>query len=123
MRAQLKSIDSADIVDFDTYHPADNRCFTFPIEMVIGYEGFDGGDLFQMTVCTPEWIALENWQDIAIAGTALLIVFEYDWPAIQSRIENLVSDHIADDWPKLAQKLSRFAEWQFADYTPYKHAN
>ncbi|MEZ0600802.1 Imm8 family immunity protein [Paraburkholderia sp. IW21] len=28
--------------------------------MTIGYEGGKGGNIFQMIVCTPTWIAREN---------------------------------------------------------------
>ncbi|SRR6266702_2037407 len=118
MRAELKSITSAD-VNFDTYNPEDEDCFSFPIEMVIGYEGGQGGNLFQMIVCTPAWISRENQGKAAVIGTELLIVFRYDWPAILSAIQDLVSGCTADDWPTLAQKLSRFADWEYSDYRPH----
>ncbi len=51
MRAELKSVDSPD-VDFATYWPEDENCFSFPITLRIGAEGHDAADLFQMTVCT-----------------------------------------------------------------------
>jgi Immunity protein 8 len=66
--------------------------------MVIGYEGFDGGDLFQMTVCTPAWISREHPEEIAVFGTRLLIVFRYDWPTIHAAIKNIVSRYTADNW-------------------------
>jgi hypothetical protein len=119
MRAELKSISSADI-DLDSYSPEDEDCFSFPIEMAIGYEGGEGGDLFQMTVCTPAWIARENQGKTAVIGTALLIVFRYDWPEILSAIRHIAGGHSADDWTALAQKLSRIADWEFEDYRPYQ---
>jgi hypothetical protein len=119
MRAELKSIDSADI-DFDNYSPEVEDCFSFPIEMAIGYEGGKGGDLFQMIVCTPAWIAMENQGKTAVVGTGLLVVSRYDWPAILSAIREIVSAHSAPDWPGLAHKLSRIADWEFEDYHPYQ---
>lgn len=60
MRAELKEIDfiSAD-VDLESYRPKNFESFNFDLELTIGIEGKDGGDLFQMTVCTPKWL-LEN---------------------------------------------------------------
>lgn len=46
MRAELKSIDSADI-EFDSYSPEEEDCFSFPIQMAIGYEGGKGGIFFK----------------------------------------------------------------------------
>ncbi|SIO26405.1 Immunity protein 8 [Burkholderia sp. GAS332] len=119
MRAELKFIDSPDI-DFDSYSPEDEDCFSFPIGMTIGYEGGKGGDIFQMIVCTPTWIARENQGRTAVVGTGLLVVFRYDWPAILSAIQEIVSACTADDWSALAQKLSRIADWEFEDYRPYQ---
>ncbi|MFM0276784.1 Imm8 family immunity protein [Paraburkholderia sediminicola] len=113
------SIESADI-DFDSYCPEEEDCFSFPIQMAIGYEGGKGGDLFQMTVCTPAWIAKENQGKTAVVGTSLLVVFRYDWPTILSAIREIVSAYTAYDWPTLAQKLSRIADWEFEDYRPYQ---
>lgn len=117
MRALLKSIHSAD-VDFKTYWPEDESCFSFPIELEIGYEGGNGADLFQMTVCTPGWLNKENVGHTAVLGHELLIVFDYNWPMIRSYLENRISSVTADDWPTLAMKLSRFASWEFDDYQP-----
>lgn len=119
MRAELKSIESADII-FDSYSPENEYCFSFPIQMVIGSEECQGGNLFQMTVCTPAWIATENQGKVAVVGTGLLVVFRYDWPAILSAIREIVSSYSADDWEALAQKLSRIAHWEFEDYRPYQ---
>lgn len=119
MRAQLKWIMSADI-EFDTYCPEDPTCFSFPIEMDIGPEGEEGAEIYQLTVCTPAWIAKEYQVKTVALGAGLLIVFEYNWPVILSAIEDLVSSFTADDWYTLSRKLSRVADWEFADYQPYK---
>lgn len=117
MRAQLKQILSADI-DFDTYCPQDPACFSFPIEMDVGPEGEHGANIFQMTVCTPEWIRQGHRGKPIALGEGLLIVFEYDWPTIHTALEQKISSFTADDWDTLATKLSRIAHWEFADYQP-----
>ena len=118
MRAKLKEIVSAD-VDFDSYQPKDATCFSFPIEMVIGPEHTESGDLFQMDVCTPEWIRKEyGEQHVAVTGFPLLLVFEYDWPKILTHLEHLIGSYTADNWDDLSLKLSRLAVWEFMDYQP-----
>lgn len=115
MRAELKSVDSPD-VDFDTYWPEDETCFSFPIELRIGPEGSNASDLFQMTVCTPGWLSKQNSGMTAVFGENLLIVFGYNWDMIHSYLENRINRIMAGDWPTLALKLSRFARWEFENY-------
>ncbi|MFM0010631.1 immunity 8 family protein [Paraburkholderia sediminicola] len=115
MRAELKSVDSPD-VDFETYWPEDENCFSFPITLRIGPEGGDASDLFQMTVCTPGWLSRQNAGKTAVLGQNLLIVFGYNWAMIHSYLENRINRLMADDWPALALKLSRFASWEFESY-------
>lgn len=115
MRAELKSVDSSD-VDFTTYWPEDETCFSFPITLRIGAEGRDAADLFHMTVCTPGWLSKENAGKTAVCGQNLLIVFAYNWEMIHSYLQNRINRLMAEDWAALALKLSRFASWEFEDY-------
>jgi hypothetical protein len=115
MRAELKSVDSPD-VDFATYWPEDESCFSFPITLRIGAEGRDAADLFQMTVCTPAWLCRENAGKTAVLGQNLLIVFDYNWAMIHSYLENRINRLTAESWSALAVKLSRFASWEFENY-------
>jgi hypothetical protein len=118
MRAELKSVDSPD-VDFETYWPKDEACFSFPIALRIGPEGSNTPDIFQMTVCTPGWLSKQNAGKTAVLGENLLIVFSYNWPTIHSYLENRINRMMAEDWPALALKLSRFARWEFENYKIY----
>lgn len=117
MRAKLKTISSPDI-ELKSYWPIDEACFGFLLELQIGPEDQLGSDLFQIMVCTPEWIKSEYSNRKAVWGRDMLIVFEYDLEHIHSTIYRHVESCTADDWPSLAQKLSRFSGWEFENYQP-----
>jgi hypothetical protein len=69
-----------------------------------------------MTVCTPGWLIKENAGKTAVLGQNLLIVFGYNWEMIQSYLENRIERVMAEDWPRLALKLSHYARWEFENY-------
>jgi len=117
MRAKLKGISSPD-VDLPTYWPEDEACFGFLIEMQVGPECKEGADLFQITVCTPDWIKAKCSARKAVWGRHMLIVFEFDLAEIESTISRYVENCTADDWPSLALKLSRIGGWEYEDYQP-----
>jgi len=117
MRAELKGISSPD-VELGTYWPEDETCFGFLIEALIGPEGEKGADLFQIMVCTPDWIKANYSDRKAVWGRHMLIVLDYDLLEIKSTISRYVESCTADDWYGLALKLSRIGGWEFEDYRP-----
>jgi hypothetical protein len=117
MYAKLKSISSPD-VELRTYWPENESCFGFLIEAEIGPENKEGADLFQFTVCTPDWIKANYSDRKTVWGMHMLIVFEYDLSEIKSAITRCVERCSADNWQDLALKLSRFGGWEFDGYQP-----
>ncbi|XIH61996.1 hypothetical protein C1N60_22760 (plasmid) [Pantoea sp. SGAir0184] len=49
----------------------------------------------------------------------MIIINEYNYDKILAFIKKQIADCHADDWPEIAQKLSRFSFWQYEDYQPY----
>jgi hypothetical protein len=117
MRAKLKNLSSPDIEPL-SYWPEDASCFGFLVEAQIGPENEKGAEIFQITVCTPDWIKKSYSEQKAVWGHHMLIVFEYDFSAIESEIIRYVQRFSGDDWPALALKLSRIGAWEFEDYQP-----
>lgn len=115
MRAKLKNLSSPD-VELRSYWPEDESCFGFLIEAQIGPENENNADLFQIMVCTPDWIKTKYSERKAIWGCHMLIVFEYDLTEIEATISRYVETCMANDWHGLATKLSRIGGWEFEDY-------
>ena len=115
MRAQLKEISSPD-EDLDTYAPSNSSDFGILLELVIGQEDSVGGDIFQLMVCSPDWIQRQYRNERMVWGRHLLIVFEFDLRSIKASIERQISDCAGSDWAEVATRLNRFAAWEFEDY-------
>jgi hypothetical protein len=119
MQAELKSLSSSDI-DERVYWPDDEDMFGFTLDATIGPKGEDAGSIFQFFVCTPKWITTKmikrNFGDIGVFGREMIIVTEYDFASIRAMIADLCSKTTGRDWGEVAQKLSRYAAWEYADY-------
>ncbi|WP_070094380.1 MULTISPECIES: immunity 8 family protein [Pseudomonas putida group] len=113
MRAELKKI-SADEVDIHSYVPDDLECFFITIRLRIGPEGADGGDDFEVFVCTPVWLERNVWE--AMWARHFLIVKEFNYQLLVDAIIKCISQCEGDSWSEVALKLARFYAWEFEDY-------
>ena len=118
MKAVLKEIISPDI-DFKTYWPEDEDDFGFLLEATIGSSDTEGGDYFQIFVCTPKWIQKNHQIDDLIWGRHMLIALKYDLNGIQKKVADYCDQCEGKDWTEIALKLSRIGFWEFEDYKPY----
>lgn len=113
MRAKLKEL-GADDVGLASYVPEDPRCFSVNLRLCIGLEGSDGGDYFELFVCTPEWLGKNlNGQ---LWGRHFLIVREFDYEGLVSTLERQIGLCTGEQWSDIADKLARFFNWEFEDY-------
>lgn len=117
MNATIKSmwVDSATI-NLDSYLPDNPECFGLWIEFKAGVKNESGADNFRLFVCTPEWLKNEHGWKSAKWGRHILIVSEYDLDMIRAEIGQCVESCTGEDWPTIAQKIARFAAWEFDDY-------
>src|SRR2546427_11708854 len=105
MRAKLKHLHSPD-VDFRKYRPEGDR-FSFLVQAMIGPEGSDASESFDIVVCTPRWLA-DNCRE-PMWGRHMLIVSRYDVDEIRGMIERYCDSCEGKDWDTIAQRLSRIA--------------
>ncbi|MES0864371.1 Imm8 family immunity protein [Ruegeria sp. SCPT10] len=119
MEAELKSLTSSDI-DERVYWPDDEELFGFTLDATIGPKGEDSGNIFQFFVCTPKWITTKminpDFGDFGLFGRELIIVKEYDFFSLKAMISELCSGTSGKDWAEVANKLSRYAAWEYADF-------
>jgi len=119
MKAEAKTFHSIEIESFlDDYRPADISNFGTWIRVTIGTSGSPAADDFEILVCTPTWLDsyIEGEKDGVAWGRHMLIVSHYDVDKIKRAVERLVSRCTSDDWATTAQKIGRFAQWEFEDY-------
>lgn len=118
MRAELKSLHSPDI-DLDTFRPDDPSKFGFLLQAMIGPEGEDGAESFDIQVCTPQWLLDRHSQGECpnvIFGAQMMVVFSYDLSQVLGALKHYCQKCVGKDWQTLASKLSRLGAWEFEDY-------
>ena len=117
MKAIVKAmwVDSATI-NLDNYFPEDSENFGLWIEFRVGPPELNSADDFRLLVCTPEWLKTNGVQEKSLWGRHMLIVLEYDISAIKAAIDQCVDSCTGKDFGEIAQKISRFAAWEFEDH-------
>ena len=116
MNAELKRLHSPDIYDLESYRPETADKFGFLLQAMIGPEGKDGEESFDIEVCTPRWLD-ENYDlDEVVIGRHHLIVREYNYQRLVQSIQEFLKSCTGKDWNEVARKVSRLGMWEFEDY-------
>jgi Immunity protein 8 len=117
MRAQLKSLD----LDPDPATlPGDPAEFALLARMLVGPSDGPGEESFDITVCTPEWLAqaCRKVGGIYNARHQLVVNFEdFDKGMLRAWLAARVQEVQADTWADIGERLSRLGYWEFEDYT------
>jgi hypothetical protein len=117
MRAELKSLD----LDPDPATlPGDPAAFEVLARMLVGPADGPGEESYEITVCTPEWLAQACRRTGGIYNPRhhLVVTFEhFDKRALEAWLAAVVREVQADTWSEIAQRLSRLGYWEFEDYS------
>lgn len=118
MKAEIREFHSPDVYDLSNFVPDDGEKFAFLLQVMVGPEGEEGEESFDIEVCTPKWLAETYDQNEVVFGRHRLIVFKYDFEKISSAIRKYIGDHCTGDtWEEVAEKIARIGHWEFEDYT------
>lgn len=97
------------------YWPDDPTDFCIGMDVIVGTQGGEGGDIFGFEVCSPKWFQ-KNRAQVPAFSRHVLFINEYDELAIKTAVERLVSEVSGETWDEIANRLSRFMFWEFEDY-------
>ena len=118
MRAVLKSLD---LEPDPSTLPDDPAEFSLLARMIVGPPDTPGEESFDVTVCTPEWLAKSCRQvgGIYNARHHLVVNFdEFDQRALRAWLAARVQEVTSDTWAEIGERLGRLGHWEFEDYTP-----
>ncbi|MEZ0096331.1 Imm8 family immunity protein [Streptacidiphilus sp. EB129] len=116
MRVQIRHLLTPDI-DPTTFAPEDPERFMFMVQMLARPSDGPGEESFQFIVCTPGWLQDQVDRDGPMPGAHHVIVGTFDWPALKTFFQRLVSQCAGADWNEAATKLSRYSLYEFAHRT------
>lgn len=100
----------------DTYHPLREDNFCVWVTLLIGQEEVEGGELFQVGICTPSWLSHRLSIDQIYALQHLILVEKFDAELIERKLMEIVSDAVRPTWDESVRVLCRNFSWEFDDY-------
>lgn len=116
MRAQVHEIFSLDIDDLVTWRPPDPECFSLSLRFVAGPENGEGGESFDLVVCTPGWLEANIEPDSVFDCRHHLVVRRFDLDRLVAFIRGYVNSCTGETWSEVGEKVGRLGMWEFEDY-------
>jgi hypothetical protein len=88
-----------------------------PLVFIARPLGGQGGETFQLTVCTPDGLTDLLARDGALVGRHFLFVPIVSTDHVEAFIRDRLRRLEGDSWTALADKIGRIAYWEFEDYS------
>jgi hypothetical protein len=117
MKAILKDIYSTDIsIPLADFKPDDSENFGFLVRIIVEEEKHGGEESFDIMVCTPKWLISNHNKSDIIIGRHYLIVFEYNYLRIYSKLKTIIDEIEVKNWDEIGMIIGRIGKWEFEDY-------
>jgi len=118
VRAKIKSVEITEVPNLDPqgYKPDDPEDFNCTFCFTIGPADGDGGEQFQVSVCSPKWLIRECGSRGFVWGRHHLVVSRYKLEEILNVTSKFLDNQTGTSWAEVATKLARIAAWEFEDY-------
>lgn len=116
MRAVLKRLEFTPQPSTLSGEPAE---FSLLVRMIVGPLDAPGEESFDVTVCSPEWLALACRRVGGIYDVrhhVVVNVDEFDERALVAWLSARVQEVEAETWSAVGDRLGRLAHWEFEDY-------
>ena len=118
MRAQLKFLE---LEPEPSSLPGDPAAFSLLARMIVGPPDAPGEESFDVTVCTPEWLAARCRAQGGLYDPRhhLVVTLDtFDKETLRAWLEARVRAVEAPTWGEVGGRLGRLGYWEFEDYTP-----
>src|SRR5258708_1895903 len=115
IRAELNAILCSDVPDgdFSAFCPDDPKCFSCALQLIVGVHNHGGGESFQLTICTPQWLEENYPEEDIVIGKNLLIVFDFNRPRIVQWFNHFIERCTGETWADIAKQISYIGVWEF----------
>jgi hypothetical protein len=115
--AKVRSIFSLDVDGpLSNFTPEDTECFELLVRVMVGPQPGEGEESFDISVCTPTWLARECERFGWVLGHHRVVFTAFHWASIESTITRLIEQHSGSSWREVALKVAQIGHWEFSDY-------
>lgn len=97
----------------NSFAPDHPKNFCLWLDLSIGFLDEDGGDFFQVGICTPTWLAHQVSIRQVVVPRNLLIVEEFCFDVVKKKIEEIIMQSARDSGAESMAALSRYFSWEF----------
>jgi hypothetical protein len=116
MKPELKHLHSPDVEDLRTFKPRDPTNFSVFVQAMIGPDGDDASESFDLTVCTPQWIAETIASQGPMIGLHHIVVDSFDYGVLFKAVQSFCSRCEGPNWQVVGTKVGRLGRWEFDEY-------
>ncbi len=119
IKPELKRLYSADVYDLDSPDLPEDQAFCISVQAMLGAEGEEWEESFDMSVCNPLWVA-ERVREGVFSGRHKLIVDRINGAQIRDFWNQVAAVSAAETWDEVGDRLGRYGRWEFEDYNQYR---
>jgi hypothetical protein len=120
MELEARNYTSGDVRDVRNWNPDSPDDVCFQLSFDIGERGEKASYTFQVVVATPEGLrrAATRSTGYLIPDRALLMLVDYSWQAVESRIRIItaICGAPAKEWKEAITRLTRYFIWEYEDF-------
>ena len=99
--------------------PGDPAGFVFGAQLLVGPADGPGEESFELTVCSPEWLAVRCRSGEPVNGLHHVVGWDtYDERILRDWLEARVHVVEAATWDGIASQLRLLGGWEFESYHP-----
>ncbi len=115
-KAAVKGIYTSEMDEIEDCAPVDPERFCIVVCAMVGSNDGEGEDSFNISVCTPMWLAEMCQREGVVVGRHYLVIGSYDPVYIKKVITELIESCEGNSWQEVAEKIGRIGYWEFEDY-------
>lgn len=117
---EIRWLRSPDVNDLRNWQPSSPQEIFYPLEIDLGQKGFEGANVFDVLVATPEALQ-KHWDEYKRSNRQfpdrnLLVFGEYSWNLVHERVKKIVKSCERDTWQESVVCLNRYFRWEYEDH-------
>jgi hypothetical protein len=129
-RAHLQAMYSPDVYGGPGHHTLEELTralaqwqprgdFGIVLNLLVGGSADDPAtDSFDLTLCTPGWLAERVREQGIVDGRHFLVVHQYDHQLVERYLRERIDAIEGDSWPEVAMQIDELAEWEWKPHPP-----